>query len=224
MIGKLLLPGLLDTGRVCDRLVAVRDGLMDFYVVEAPAGLICIDAGWCATRILRAFRALGLAAQDVAAVLLTHLHWDHARCWALYPDAQVFVGECEVPSPFARQAETPRPWVRVRGGRTIAVAGLPVEVIDTPGHTAGSLSYVVDGRLLFTGDTLRLQRGRVLPFLSCLNQDNGALANSIRKLSGIDGVERLLTAHSGTARDLARAFSLWRECPTTPSRQEGDGP
>ena len=38
-------------------------------------------------------------------------------------------------------------------GQRLAVGGLEVEVIHTPGHTPGSVCYLVDGNL-FTGDTL----------------------------------------------------------------------
>ena len=45
MIRKLLCPDLLDTGPVNDRIMAVRDGVVNFYILKAPAGLVCIDTG-----------------------------------------------------------------------------------------------------------------------------------------------------------------------------------
>src|SRR5882724_2573086 len=43
--------------------------------------------------------------------------------------------------------------VRVEGGDTLAVGNVPLTFIHTPGHTAGSQCFLVDGRLV-SGDTL----------------------------------------------------------------------
>ena len=219
MMRQLFLPGLLDTGPVCERLLAVRDGVVDFYVVKGPAGLVCVDAGWRRASVARGFGVLGLGVGDVKAVFLTHLHWDHARCFGLYPSAEVFVGTREFSSPFAVRESPLRPLIRVREGETLSAAGLRVRVVDTPGHTAGSVSYVVDERFLFTGDTLRLRRGEVVPFWPWLIGDGTAMAGSIRRIARLDGMEYLLTAHTGATRDVAAAFRRWREPPW-----EGDRP
>ena len=87
MIRKWLFPGLLDTGPVAERLAVVRDGMVNFYVVEAPDGLVCVDAGWRASAVARGFAKLGLAESDVVAVFLTHMHWDHARGCRAFPRA-----------------------------------------------------------------------------------------------------------------------------------------
>jgi glyoxylase-like metal-dependent hydrolase (beta-lactamase superfamily II) len=41
----------------------------------------------------------------------------------------------------------------MHGGDELQVAGLTVEALATPGHTAGMLSLLVEGNV-FTGDTL----------------------------------------------------------------------
>lgn len=41
----------------------------------------------------------------------------------------------------------------VTDGQKFALCGLEIEVIATPGHTAGGATYLIDGEL-FTGDTL----------------------------------------------------------------------
>jgi glyoxylase-like metal-dependent hydrolase (beta-lactamase superfamily II) len=99
----------------------------------------------------------------------------------------------------------------VRDGQTLDVAGATVKVIGTPGHTPGSVSYLLEGRFLFTGDTLRLRRGEVLPFLPCFNSDQRALDRSIRRLARLDGTEWLMTAHSGATGNWDKAFRRWRE-------------
>ena len=211
MIREWMLPGLLETGPVNDRIMAVQDGLVNFYVVKGPDGLLCVDAGWRTHHVELGLKTLGLDLQDVAAVFLTHMHWDHARCADFYPNAQVFVGGGEEAMRQWRHSPSARPRAGVRDGQLVKAAGLEVRVLGTPGHTPDSVCYVVDGRFLFTGDTLRLRRGKAVAFPTKFNQDREAAKRSIRKLAQIEGIECILTAHTGTACDPAAAFLDWRD-------------
>lgn len=208
MIRNLFCPNLIETGPVSDGLMVVRDGWVNFFILKSPAGLVCIDAGGSASGVSRGFELLGLEREQVVAVLVTHLHWDHAQGLSLFPQAEVYVGEKEV-TPFYMRSRKVKNLKRVNGDRTIHVGGLDVRVLDTPGHTVGSVSYVIGGGLLFTGDTLRLRGGIVYPFRSCFNRENRVLPQSIRKLARLNGVECLLTAHHGISRDMQVAFGPW---------------
>lgn len=93
------------------------------------------------------------------------------------------------------------------------MAGLKVRVVSTPGHTRGSVSYVVDDRFLFTGDALSLRDGLAVPFPSLFNHDAAAMRDSLRKLSDVGSMEGLFTGHSGFTSDVDRAFHAWRAVP-----------
>jgi hydroxyacylglutathione hydrolase len=78
-------------------------------------------------------------------ILLTHHHGDHVqelgKLRDAYPDAKVLA----------------HPDEGIDGAEPFAdgtYAGLEVKGIHTPGHTAGMLNFLVEGRELFTGDTL----------------------------------------------------------------------
>jgi hydroxyacylglutathione hydrolase len=189
--------------------MAVRDGMVNFYILKAPTGLICIDVGWRPAIVSQGFEMLGLNIRDVAAVFVTHLHWDHARCLPLFAHAETYVGDSELPPFFLKRHMDMQNMKRVKGNQTLSAGGLNTRVIETLGHTPGSVSYLIDDRLLFTGDTLRLKRGKVLPFLPWFNQDNKVLNQSIHKLAGIKGIEWLLTAHNGVSTDPQNAFDQW---------------
>jgi hydroxyacylglutathione hydrolase len=206
---NLFCPGLLETGPVSDTLMAVRDGMVNFYILKAPTGLICIDTGWRPAIVSHGFEILGLNIRDVAAVFVTHLHWDHARCLSLFAHAEIFVGDREHPPFFMTKHVDAQHLKRVKGDETRSAAGITVRVIETPGHSSGSVSYIIEDHLLFSGDTLRLKHGKVLPFLPWFNQDNKALNQSIHKLAGIKAIECLLTAHNGVGRDPQAAFAQW---------------
>lgn len=202
MMGKWL-ECLLETGPLEGRIAAVRDGVVNFFVIKGPEGLVCIDAGWRARAVDHGLKELGFDARDVRAVCLTHWHWDHARCRGHYPNAQVVAA--------AGGKKISRPRVDVRDEEEFTIAGVPVRAIATPGHTADSVSYVVEGRYLFTGDALMLHCGTVVSFAPRFTHDLEAAKNSIRKLARLEGIECLLTAHSGVTREIEFAFRNWRE-------------
>jgi len=223
MIAKLFCPGLLETGPVSETLLAIRDGWVNFFVVKAPGGLLCVDTGWRAANVTHSFERLGLNIQEVKAVFLTHLHWDHARCLTLFKQAEIYVGEYEEPRVFMKKTVAAQRIQRMQDGQMLSVCGRDVRALATPGHTPGSVSYLVGNSLLFTGDTLRLKHGRVVPSPSCLNQDGRALEASLRKLACVKGVDWLVTSHSGTSNKPAEAFAPWtvgRRSPNAP-RQGG---
>ncbi|GGI04485.1 MBL fold metallo-hydrolase [Egicoccus halophilus] len=88
------------------------------------------------------------------AAVQTHGHWDHVRAWdGIRDDAGIEVwghpGDGEL-FPHAVDRE-------LAGGETLTVGDLEVEVLHLPGHTEGSLLYLVHGESrphLFSGDTL----------------------------------------------------------------------
>lgn len=201
-----ILPGLLPTGPVCDGVQAICDGIVNLYVVQAPKGLICFDAGWSDGRVRQGFRQLGLDTRDVAAVFATHLDWDHVRCAGLYENARLFAGAAEL----ASRKPDGRAWTGLADGETVTVAGLTARAIATPGHTAGSVSYLAGEGLLFTGDALRLRNGTALPFFSFFNRDATHIEDSLRKLAALPGLRRVLTAHSGASDSPDTALLAWR--------------
>jgi len=86
----------------------------------------------------------------VVAVLLTHTHPDH------WPDYDLVKGATEAPV-LCHPAEVMLPAEKIdrplADGDRLAVGGLSLLVIHTPGHTPGSCCFLVD-RCLIAGDTL----------------------------------------------------------------------
>ena len=88
---------------------------------------------------------------SITGVLDTHIHADHlsrSRLLAEQSGATVYLPNQE----RVRYAFTP-----LRNGSIIKVGEASLLVIQTPGHTLESMSYLLDRQALFTGDTLFLQ-------------------------------------------------------------------
>jgi len=89
-------------------------------------------------------------AAGVRRVLTTHGHWDHVQAVTAARDAGIDVGVGP-----ADAAMLPGYDFVVHDGDVIEVGELRLHAIHTPGHTPGSVSFVLEGwPILFSGDTL----------------------------------------------------------------------
>ncbi|MEM1545535.1 MAG: MBL fold metallo-hydrolase [Candidatus Methanomethylicia archaeon] len=129
---------------------------------------ILFDVGHLPTRrmLIEGLRRLELNPKLIDCIVLSHLHGDHVLNIDLFRDSEVIVGDAEfiyAKSPRDDDLATPRfitdileemDLRRVSNGYKVAEN---VVVMEVPGHTAGSLSLVIDlpiGRAILAGDAL----------------------------------------------------------------------
>jgi hydroxyacylglutathione hydrolase len=126
---------------------------------------IVVDPGDEADRLLGAIDELNLS---VDAILLTHTHFDHVGAVApvaratgapvTCPALETFVLadiNSFVPFPGFGPFESYDADETVEGGERLQLAGLDIEVLHTPGHSPGHVTYAIeDGGALFSGDVL----------------------------------------------------------------------
>ena len=131
----------------------------------APRRAVIVDPGDEAPRLLAAIEDAGVT---LDAILLTHTHFDHVGAVAPIAratGAPVYCPQLEVPVLQDVMAFVPWPgfgpfesWDpehTVAGGETLELAGLQFDVIFTPGHSPGHVTYSVRGEAaLFSGDVL----------------------------------------------------------------------
>jgi hydroxyacylglutathione hydrolase len=143
-------------------------------------------------------------------ILLTHCHFDHIAGLTMvkdFTDASVVVHQSEAewlldPS-LNRSIETISPivseWpdILLHGDELIQCGALTIKAIHTPGHSPGSTCFLLNGKYLFTGDTLL--SGVVgptnIPF-----GDRDKLKSSIRsKLFCLPGEISIYPGHGGNS-------------------------
>jgi hydroxyacylglutathione hydrolase len=174
---------------------------------EGSDRVLIVDPGEEAERILATLERMG---GTVEAILLTHCHFDHIGAVApaaAATGAPVYCPEIEVPILANIMAFVP--WEgfgpfesyeadeTVKGGETLELAGLELDVIFTPGHSPGHVTYSVRGEdAIFSGDVLfQGSVGRVdLP-----GGDGPTLLESIRTLLDAHPDETMVyPGHMGT--------------------------
>jgi hydroxyacylglutathione hydrolase len=132
---------------------------------DGATSALIVDPGEEAPRILEAVKALGL---DVEAILVTHCHFDHIGAVAPVAEATgapVYVSEIErpvladimsyVPFPGFGPYESYEADHTLKGGERLELAGFEIDVLFTPGHSPGHLTYSIPGeQAIFSGDVL----------------------------------------------------------------------
>ncbi len=130
------------------------------YIVynEGAEEALLIDPAAEGKKILKA-----LDGKKVAAVLLTHGHFDHTGALSAFADAPIYLHPSDdvmlldpvwsAGTMIGDDAPRPAATNYVREGDSLHLAGLDIQVLHLPGHTLGSVGYII-GDALFTGDTL----------------------------------------------------------------------
>ena len=174
------------------------------YIFRRDGGYKCgvVDPGDQGEQVARWLVDKGLEAE---AVLLTHGHFDHILgipgLREEWPDLPVYchsadLGQGDTTAAFGQTFPTVRSFGDItpyQEGDAIDVGGIRVEVLETPGHTPGSVTLQAED-VLFTGDTLFAgSMGRTdLP-----GGDEGQIMASLRRLAGLEGDYQVLPGHEG---------------------------
>lgn len=177
------------------------------YIVHEENSTDCliIDPGYEPKIISSYLEEKGLTPE---AILLTHCHFDHVgavKDLAAQYDCKVFLDKKELAMP---PMLTNGPLYYTDGygdGDTLTLAGIPIQVLETPGHTPGSVCLIMEDTL-FSGDTLFAGScGRT--DLPC--GDARAMRDSLRRLAALSENYRVCPGHGPSS-------TLNREKQTNP--------
>jgi glyoxylase-like metal-dependent hydrolase (beta-lactamase superfamily II) len=209
------------------------------YVLRAPRpALVECGPALSIDRLIAGLRGLGMDPEDLAYLVLTHIHLDHAggvgQLARRFPRATVWVHERGAPhlvDPSRLVASTARAWgeaemrelfgptapleadrVRpLRDGDTITLGGRELSVLDTPGHASHHVALVDSGSgAVFTGDALGIH----VPDLPVLRPATPPPEFDLeRYVASIERIRRaarsiLLFAHFGPLADVDATCDL----------------
>ena len=189
-------------------------GYVRSYIIDGDQGVTLIDTGLPKRQgaIIDALAGIGRSISDVRAIAVTHSHADHvggAAALKMETEAPLFASTLEAPAirgeesvpapPFLDLVPFLKPLMRVMPradsvevDRLVGegqLAGLPddLSVIDTPGHTPGHVSFLLDraGGVLFVGDAaVSTKAGEVKR--GWMNRSTPAFDSSLRHIAEFD--------------------------------------
>lgn len=178
------------------------------YLIEDD-DLTLVDTGmpWSAQQIFKYIESIGRHPTELGRVLITHRHPDHiggapgiirrseARIMAHRADTNSnkqdavtlsymgIFGSLDLPLPFLKRASVN---CVLDESTMIPVAG-GIKVLHTPGHTRGSVCYLLEREgLLFSGDTIFSEYGRVSRSMPFPGSDAAQYRQSLERLARID--------------------------------------
>jgi glyoxylase-like metal-dependent hydrolase (beta-lactamase superfamily II) len=198
---------------------APEDAAVYAIHIDGRAALVDAGCGASAPKILKNAKACGIKPDRVELLLLTHCHFDHVGGAAtLRERTGCRIAAHAMDAPFLERGDnvvTAASWyggqvtpvsvdIALTGERqTLEVGGRPLEAIHIPGHSPGSLAYLLqsDGkRVLFAQDV----HGPLAPSLLSNEAD---YQRSLRRLRDLDA-DILCEGHYGVfeGREEARRF------------------
>jgi hydroxyacylglutathione hydrolase len=133
-------------------------------------------------------------------ILVTHHHGDHTGGIKALKEHH----HCRVTAPRAEAARIPAVDVEVGEGDEVKVGSIKARVLETPGHTAGHISYwFADEQLAFVGDTLfSIGCGRVIEGTPAM------MWASLLKLRALPDATQVYCGHEYTAANIRFAKTI----------------
>ena len=170
-----------------------------FLVNETTREAVCIDGGENYKLIKRTEEENGFIIKHL---LLTHAHFDHAgnAAFLQVDGVKVYISAIDneklsnggtLAGRFGRKYPALSADVLLKDGDKLCLSGIDIEVIATPGHTDGSLTFKT-GDMLFTGDTLFFETVGRTDFPT---GNREGLIRSVKKLFAMDGDYKVYPGH-----------------------------
>jgi metallo-beta-lactamase class B len=144
--------------RVFDNLYFIGQKPVLQWAITTPAGIILIDAG---TRervedtLLAGFQKLGLNPADIRYVLISHEHIEHVGAAKYlqeqYPSLHVAMSAAawdglKEPQPNGQRLDEPKRDMVLKEGTALTLGGESIMPVAIPGHSPGSLGFIVPVR------------------------------------------------------------------------------
>ena len=208
------------TMEIVDNIFSVQDSYVNIFLIKTGDQYVTIDAGQKLDVIEKELKILNIDPNDITAVFLTHTDFDHTASIKLFKNAKTYLSSQEEQlingktsrffSIIGNKIDT-KDYELLEDQQILNVGNIKIQGLLTPGHTPGSMCYIINDKYLFTGDAISLKKGKINKFNKMFNMDTKTATNSIVKLIDIPEVEYIFTAHYGYSDDYSYAVKDWGE-------------
>ena len=199
-----------ETGNVLNtNIYAIKNSKGAVFLLKTDnSSYIMFDSGSNYKNLETSLKNAEIDPNDVKWIFLTHSDSDHSAGLPLFPNAKIHISEDELQLingktkrsifggnhlPSGIDIDT---LILLSDEQKMLLDGTEVECIKAPGHTNGSMVYLVAGQYLFTGDAFGIKKGKIIvhPF----TMDKQLAEKTIERLKNqIDNCSIVLTYHYG---------------------------
>ncbi len=219
----------LNTGWIDEHVACVREWVANIFFYRKGGKTIMIDAGYNYDRLEEKMGWLGIDPKSIRDILITHQDTDHvgaveADSPGLFRQARLYVGEIEnryLTGEVRRKViyhlyKLPQVTIKdekvlLKDEQVFHIGEIEIRRFHVPGHTWGHMVYLIDGKYLFTGDTIWFGADGGYSFISALAEDNKLAVRSLAELEARLkklGVKPLfITGHTGWTDNFDFAFA-----------------
>ncbi len=200
-------------------VVIIKDLFTEIFLIRTNKGFIAIDSGFHDAIIRKGLAYNNIQPDDVKAVFITHSDIDHQNAAEVFTKAHFYFPKKEIEMiankiprlsyfPFIRNSVRLKRNTTVDDNDSLWIDNLNVKCISLPGHTLGSMGYIIDGKYLFSGDAFKIKNGKIaVPNLKLFVMDLNEMKKSMEKVCKLKGVQYIYTSHSGFTADFPSAIS-----------------
>ena len=198
-----------ETGQILNTdIFAVRDGFVTVYFIKTDNGYIMFDAGKNIQNFKASLEKTDINSDDIKWIFLTHSHYDHVSGLPLFPNAKIYMGKDELPlfdkkikRDISKKGSMPHgihidKIIPLSNDQEVSFNQTKVRCLAAPGHTIGSMVFLINGQYLITGDAFFIKDGNIDVHLA--SKDRKLAKKTIEQLKEtINNSSIVLTAHFG---------------------------
>jgi len=190
----------IQDGQAFGPVVTLKDWFTSCQLLKTKDGAVLFDACFREGALEDGLAAQGLTPSDVTHVPLTHAHGDHVGGLGLFEHAEVLALAGEQPN-LDEHAEGRRIDRTIVDSEVLTFCEHEVRVFSVPGHTLGSVAFLVGGALVLGDNAVLTGDGTLAPIRERNSDDPARVVTSLMALEDrlvVDELEVrwLVPAHS----------------------------
>ena len=207
----------IETKEIVTNIFSIQDSFSNLFLIKDSDQYIAIDGGNNIDSVASELKKLTINPDKVTAVLLTHTDADHVASLKLFKNAKIYLSKQEEQLIngtksrvlFFKNSIGTKEYSLIADQQILNIGNLQIKGYLTPGHTPGSMCYLINNKYLFTGDALSLKLGKIGKFNEFFNMDTPTAISSIAQITNIPEVQYIFTAHYGYSNDYKNAVKDW---------------
>jgi glyoxylase-like metal-dependent hydrolase (beta-lactamase superfamily II) len=197
-----------ETLAINDSVWCLKEKFVNAYIFKGATGYLMVDAGFGKTAFKVEMEKLGIDPDRITTVLLTHTDGDHTGSLALYKNAAIYIHKDEEQmvngttgkTKFSKTKWKFKPYTLLPENDSLTIDGLGIRIIHTPGHTPGSVCFIIGNDYLVSGDNLIVVNGKYAHFIEKFNMNTPEQEASLKLLPVPASFKYILTAHYGISK------------------------